>query len=161
MVRRRASLWTTSRICLRRLKEFKVRLPISFRLLLSRFPPPLKLQSYWHLHTLEKGGHVRNKRVNGVLAVSRALGDGSLHPVVSAEPYIAVTQLDPSSSSPELLILACDGVWDVMSDQDAANLLQPLGADATAAASLLKDRAFALNSTGTETKLRHQSLINC
>lgn len=93
---------------------------------------------------------MRNKRVNGVLAVSRALGDGSLHPYVSAEPHIAVTALLPATSAPELLILACDGVWDVMSDQEAADLLLASGVgDATVAANLLKDRALTLNSTGT------------
>lgn len=92
---------------------------------------------------------MRNKRVNGVLAVSRALGDGSLHPLVSAEPYIAVTSLAPSAL-PELLVLACDGVWDVMADQDAADLLLPVASDATAAAQLLKDKALSLNSLGME-----------
>ena len=97
---------------------------------------------------VEKGGFVRNKRVNGVLAVSRALGDGSLHPFVSPEPHILVTALLPATSSPELLILACDGIWDVLSDQDAADLLASGAGDAGAAANLLKDRALALNSTG-------------
>jgi len=36
------------------------------------------------------GGYVSDQRVLGALAVSRALGDFSLHPYVSAEPYICV-----------------------------------------------------------------------
>jgi protein phosphatase PTC1 len=88
---------------------------------------------------------VRNRRVNGVLAVSRALGDGSLHPYVSAEPYVSATPLEEGDT---MLILACDGVWDVLSDQDAVDLLAGQ-TDPQAAAIMLRDKAFEKNSTGT------------
>jgi len=71
----------------------------------------------------DAGGFIgRNKRVNGVLAISRALGDHMLkeNDVVSAVPYTTETCLTPSDSH---LILACDGVWDVLSDQEAADLV--------------------------------------
>jgi hypothetical protein len=68
------------------------------------------------------GGFIgRNKRVNGVLAISRALGDHMLKEntaVVSAEPYTLDTELESGDS---YIILACDGVWDVMTDQEAAD----------------------------------------
>lgn len=115
----------------------------------------------------EAGGFIgRNKRVNGVLAISRALGDhmvsrdtrvgprlsgerpprlltlwssparslslsrlfssqlkncgGGLNDVVSAEPYCAETILTPADS---YVLMACDGVWDVLSDQEAMDFM--------------------------------------
>ena len=40
----------------------------------------------------------------------------------SACPYISETSLDEAGDCP-ILILACDGVWDTLSDQEAADLL--------------------------------------
>jgi protein phosphatase PTC1 len=59
----------------------------------------------------EAGGFIgRNKRVNGVLAISRALGDHMLkeNDVVSAEPYVCDTEL---TNEDTFVLLACDGVW--------------------------------------------------
>lgn len=76
----------------------------------------------------DAGGFIgRNKRVNGVLAISRALGDhmlkncgGGLNDVVSAEPYCSETEL---TAEDEYVLLACDGVWDVLSDQEATDFM--------------------------------------
>jgi len=76
----------------------------------------------------DAGGFIgRNKRVNGVLAISRALGDhmlkncgGGLNDVVSAEPYCSNTEL---CDEDRYILLACDGVWDVMTDQEAIDLV--------------------------------------
>lgn len=57
-------------------------------------------------------------RVQNSLSVSRALGDKSLNPYVIAEPEVTLT---PLADTHEFLILACDGVWDVMDDQGAVN----------------------------------------
>lgn len=57
----------------------------------------------------------------GVLAVTRSLGDCAMKDYVSGEPYTTETLLQPGDSH---LILACDGVWDVISDQDALELIQ-------------------------------------
>jgi serine/threonine protein phosphatase PrpC len=68
------------------------------------------------------GGFVTpNHRVNGVLAISRALGDHMLkeNDVVTCSPYCQHAEVQPRDS---LLILACDGVWDVMEDQDAVDI---------------------------------------
>eukprot|EP00808_Paulinella_micropora_P015369 g57233.t1 len=69
------------------------------------------------------GGYVRGKRVNGVLAVSRALGDHLMlkdNGVVSAEPHVCATEITNQDS---FLLMACDGVWDVVSNQDAVNFM--------------------------------------
>lgn len=60
-------------------------------------------------------------RVNGMLAVSRALGDFFLQPHVSPEPEIQ--QFDLSGNNNDLLlILACDGLWDTVSDDEAVKI---------------------------------------
>lgn len=72
------------------------------------------------------GGIVHRNRVDGDLAVSRTLGDFAykqrfdLPPEkqkVSCEPDIVCYQRDDSND--EFIILACDGLWDVMSNEDA------------------------------------------
>lgn len=78
------------------------------------------------------GGSVRANRVNGDLAVSRALGDFTykqrfdLKPEeqqVSAEPDIQVEAIDKSE---EFLVIACDGIWDVMTNEDVCENVRDL-----------------------------------
>ncbi|XP_048381199.1 protein phosphatase 1B-like [Stegostoma tigrinum] len=70
------------------------------------------------------GGSVMIQRVNGSLAVSRALGDydykcvhgkGPTEQLVSPEPEVMVIE---RSQDDEFVILACDGIWDVMSNEE-------------------------------------------
>ena len=56
------------------------------------------------------GGLILNNRVNGVLAVTRALGDAYLKDLVTGHPYTTETVIQPDID--EFLILACDGVSD-------------------------------------------------
>mmetsp|Transcript_3235 Transcript_3235/g.9878 ORF Transcript_3235/g.9878 Transcript_3235/m.9878 type:complete len:281 (-) Transcript_3235:69-911(-) len=85
---------------------------------------------------IEAGGQIINDRVNGMLAMTRALGDHLLkmpvllNDVVSNVPDITSTDLTGQDS---FIILACDGLWDVMNDQQAVECvvgcireLQPL-----------------------------------
>lgn len=53
-------------------------------------------------------------RVGGVLAVSRAFGDRPLKKFVIATPEV---RQESVSSEDEFLILASDGVWDVVSNK--------------------------------------------
>nr|CAB3265077.1 protein phosphatase 1A-like [Phallusia mammillata] len=71
------------------------------------------------------GGSVMIQRVNGSLAVSRALGDyeyknvedkGPTEQLVSPEPDI--TAIDRSTKEDEFLVLACDGIFDVSSNEE-------------------------------------------
>eukprot|EP01067_Filipodium_phascolosomae_P009632 Filipodium_phascolosomae@DN8735_c0_g1_i1.p1 len=61
-----------------------------------------------------------------MLAVSRALGDAQLKKplapenFVTNEPDVSVTKVTPEDS---FVIMACDGLWDVMDDQIAVNLV--------------------------------------
>ena len=54
------------------------------------------------------GGLILNNRVNGVLAVTRALGDAYIKELVTGHPYTTETVIQPDID--EFLILACDGV---------------------------------------------------
>jgi serine/threonine protein phosphatase PrpC len=54
-------------------------------------------------------------RVGGILAVSRAIGDRILKPYVTAKPEIRTWNL---GASDRCLVLASDGLWDVLSIRD-------------------------------------------
>jgi serine/threonine protein phosphatase PrpC len=66
-------------------------------------------------------GHVQNNRVNGMLAVSRAFGDFDLklygQPLVSVLPEFVTHIRDYHQD--EMIIIACDGLWDVFSNEEA------------------------------------------
>jgi protein phosphatase PTC1 len=53
------------------------------------------------------GGFVSASRVNGILAVSRALGDHVFKPFVAHKPFCRTTRLEEGDL---FMILACDGV---------------------------------------------------
>ncbi|KAL0312356.1 UNVERIFIED_CONTAM: putative protein phosphatase 2C 75 [Sesamum radiatum] len=66
---------------------------------------------------LATGGRVLNMdcaRVEGILAMSRAIGDRYLKPYVISEPEVTFTRRDQED---EFLILATDGLWDVMTTE--------------------------------------------
>eukprot|EP00055_Hartaetosiga_balthica_P007506 m.25876 g.25876 ORF g.25876 m.25876 type:complete len:159 (+) comp5807_c1_seq1:805-1281(+) len=69
------------------------------------------------------------------LAVSRAVGDVEFKvpsPIIGSTPEINSYKLTPEFS---FLILACDGVWDVLSDQEAVDIV-------------LKGHAMAIETNG-------------
>lgn len=75
----------------------------------------------------ELGGFIDDGYLNGVLSVTRALGDwdlklsrGNPSPLI-AEPDVRQIVL---TEDDEFLIIACDGIWDVMSSQQAISLVR-------------------------------------
>lgn len=66
------------------------------------------------------GGFISNQRVNGLLAVTRSLGDHELKEFIIGTPYTSKIQLEPKKDT--ILVLACDGVWDVLEDQKVCEL---------------------------------------
>lgn len=77
------------------------------------------------------GGSVMIQRVNGSLAVSRALGDydykcvdgkGPTEQLVSPEPEVCV--LERAAEGDEFVVLACDGIWDVMSNDELCDFVR-------------------------------------
>lgn len=97
------------------------------------------------------GGFIIHKRVMGELAVSRAFGDAEFKkgiseilgdeaasvsssgrpgsssepdlskPLIVAEPEIMAVSLEPGND--DFLLLACDGLYDVLSNQEACDLI--------------------------------------
>lgn len=93
-------------------------------------------QDHKPFHPLEKericnaGGSVMIQRVNGSLAVSRALGDfeyksvegkGPCEQLVSPEPDVVV---EDRTGDDEFLVLACDGIWDVMTNEELCDFIR-------------------------------------
>ncbi|KAE8735917.1 putative protein phosphatase 2C 59 [Hibiscus syriacus] len=74
-------------------------------------------------------------RVGGVLAVSRAFGDRHLKQYVVADPEIQEEKVD---SSLEFLILASDGLWDVVSNEEAVAIVKPIQDPEQAAKQLIQ-----------------------
>ncbi|KAH9935625.1 phosphatase 2C-like domain-containing protein [Fomitopsis serialis] len=98
---------------------------------------------------MDAGGFVMSGRVNGVLAVTRSLGDSSMKEFVVGAPYTTETELNEED---EFLILACDGLWDVVDDQRACELVRSI-TDPRRAAEELLDYAYKNYSTDNVTVL--------
>lgn len=94
-----------------------------------------------------RGGFVSNlpgdvPRVNGQLAVSRAFGDRSLKSHLRSDPDVQTTDIDVDI---EILILASDGIWKVMANQEAVDIAKRMK-DPHKAAKQLAAEAIKRNS---------------
>lgn len=76
------------------------------------------------------GGFVEADRVNGSLALSRALGDFQFkndpskppsQQMVSPCPDIVTKELNPKWN---FFVIACDGIWEVLSNEDVIHFVQ-------------------------------------
>ncbi|XP_069696175.1 probable protein phosphatase 2C T23F11.1 isoform X2 [Periplaneta americana] len=76
------------------------------------------------------GGWVEFNRVNGNLALSRALGDfvfkknekkKAEEQIVTAYPDVEVREV---TSDWEFLVIACDGIWDVMTNEEVVEFVR-------------------------------------
>ncbi|PHT50303.1 hypothetical protein CQW23_10050 [Capsicum baccatum] len=81
-------------------------------------------------------------RVGGVLAVSRAFGDKMLKPYVVADPEIQEEEID----GVDFLIIASDGLWNVLSNKEAVTIVQDIK-DAEAASRKLIEEAYSRGSS--------------
>ncbi|GAB4842990.1 hypothetical protein Ancab_012968 [Ancistrocladus abbreviatus] len=81
-------------------------------------------------------------RVDGQLAVARAFGDRSLKRHLSSEPHVIIQKTEHDT---EFLILASDGLWKVMGNQEAVDLIRHTK-DAQLAAKRLTEEAVARKS---------------
>lgn len=81
-------------------------------------------------------------RVGGVLAVSRAFGDRCLKRYVVADPEVQEETIDENV---EFIILASDGLWDVVSNEEAVAFVKSVP-DVEEAAKCLTDEAFKKGS---------------
>ncbi|XP_071687833.1 probable protein phosphatase 2C 47 [Rutidosis leptorrhynchoides] len=73
------------------------------------------------------GGYFEDGYLNGELGVTRALGDwylkspDGLGSVLIAEPEMRHMEL---SEDDEFMIIGCDGIWDVMSNEEAVGIVR-------------------------------------
>ncbi|CAL9046698.1 unnamed protein product [Musa banksii] len=97
-------------------------------------------------------------RVGGVLAMSRAFGNRHLKQYVVAEPEIQEEEVDQEL---ELLVLASDGLWDVVTNEDAVSIAR-MEEEPEAAARKLTATAFSRGSADNITcivvRLHHDRL---
>ncbi|KAG1713223.1 hypothetical protein DVH05_000943 [Phytophthora capsici] len=93
---------------------------------------------------LQLGGRVVNNRVNGVMAITRAFGDlefkgmygtttasgfgrgfrdhEKVPALLTAKPDVSDVELDPKEDA--FLLLACDGLWDVFTSEEATGIFR-------------------------------------
>lgn len=75
------------------------------------------------------GGFVKFNRVNGELAMSRAIGDFryKLNPELPVQEHQVIAVPDIAiherTLEDEVAVLACDGVWDVLSNEEVVDFL--------------------------------------
>lgn len=79
-------------------------------------------------------------RVNGNLSVSRAIGDAKLKKLVVADADVEVYDMNGTE---DYLVVACDGVWDVLSGEEVvtcvdAHLASPDGSKHTVAQAIIE-----------------------
>lgn len=67
------------------------------------------------------GGTIIGDRINGILAVTRSLGDTEFGDVVTAYPTVTDCLVGPST---EFAVIASDGLWDVCTPAQAVRLVR-------------------------------------
>lgn len=88
----------------------------------------------------------------GMLAVSRSLGDQVLKPFVIGEPHVCEREVvlhndDDNSQQRSFIIVACDGLWDVISDQEACDIVFAYKGDRNEVANVLVQEALQRGTT--------------
>ena len=91
----------------------------------------------------------------GMLAMSRAIGDSYLKPFVISDPEVRV--VERKDGEDEFLILASDGLWDVVSNEVACKVVraclrnwEPRGGERSSPTSSLSPRQSSGGSSGDE-----------
>ncbi|EJC98112.1 PP2C-domain-containing protein [Fomitiporia mediterranea MF3/22] len=76
------------------------------------------------------GGYVEYGRVNGNLALSRAIGDFEFKKNFSLSPEEQIITANPDitehkiTEEDEFLVLACDGIWDCLTSQQVVDIIR-------------------------------------
>ncbi len=99
---------------------------------------------------LSLGGSVLGERVFGMLAVSRAFGDlifvtasGSMKSCVEPHPDVFIKKIEPDD---EFLIMASDGLWDTVKNNEAIEIVKRSGGPSIEACQNLVLTAIARHS---------------
>jgi len=71
------------------------------------------------------GGFIINNRVNGKLMITRAFGDFEFKNIgVRCEPFISRTEIKIENDYPNYIVLATDGIWDVIKEKEMKDLIE-------------------------------------
>lgn len=107
------------------LRRYGKALPLSFDHKPSNIPERSRIAN--------AGGEIKGKRIDGDLAVSRAFGDFLFKSDLKRAPELQKVIVTPDvvvyprdMQGDEFVVLACDGVWDVASNEDCTQFLQTL-----------------------------------
>lgn len=92
----------------------------------------------------QAGGLIMKNRVNGMLAVTRSIGDKFFDKLVIGNPFTTSVEI---TDEDHFLIIACDGLWDVIDDQDACELIKDIKDPNEAAKKLVR---YALQNGTTD-----------
>lgn len=96
------------------------------------------------------GGFCYRNRVLGVLAITRSLGDQVLKNFVLGYPYVDQGCAEAGNS---FVVVACDGLWDVLDDQDAVDFVRNWNKDRQGVAQGLVDLALQRGTTDNVTAI--------
>ncbi|KAK8865620.1 hypothetical protein IAR55_000764 [Kwoniella newhampshirensis] len=103
------------------------------------------------------GGFVEFGRVNGNLALSRAIGDFEFKQNYSLEPEKQIVTADPEiithkiDGEEEFLVLACDGIWDCLSSQQVIDFTRRAIANGDSLSKICEDMMVKCLATDSET----------
>jgi serine/threonine protein phosphatase PrpC len=94
---------------------------------------------------LGTGGLVVTDPLGNYIRVARSIGDPAYHPdIVTCDPTVGEIKLTPES---ELVVIASDGVWDVLKFEEVSQMLHDLNPAAQVkAAEILVDEAISRGS---------------
>jgi protein phosphatase PTC1 len=67
----------------------------------------------------DAGGFVNNGRVNGMIAITRSLGDHLMKEYLRNLPYVTAVELKPEDTT---LVLACDGLFETVGVQEVIDM---------------------------------------
>ncbi|TFK40544.1 PP2C-domain-containing protein [Crucibulum laeve] len=102
------------------------------------------------------GGYIEYGRVNGNLALSRALGDFEFKKNYALSPEAQIITANPDvtcheiTEDDEFLVLACDGIWDCLSSQQAVDFVRyqvAQGKELTEIGEMMCDHCLAPDTT--------------
>lgn len=114
------------------------------------------------------GGYVANNRVNGILALSRAMGDFSFKLRTRSPPEMFQVSVCPDVIIHELLphdeffIMACDGIWDCLKPQEVVRLVRhyvSLGKHLDEIATIILDKCIDMANTTTGIGFDNMTII--
>eukprot|EP01100_Stratorugosa_tubuloviscum_P016004 TRINITY_DN986_c2_g1_i1.p1 TRINITY_DN986_c2_g1~~TRINITY_DN986_c2_g1_i1.p1 ORF type:complete len:334 (-),score=198.74 TRINITY_DN986_c2_g1_i1:165-1118(-) len=79
---------------------------------------------------LVSGRRIKLDRIDGIIAVSRGIGDIDFKDLTNAGPELQAVSCVPDiieqqlTNDHQFIILACDGLWDVISNEEAIEFVQ-------------------------------------